>query len=197
LVEQRTDALNRANEQLATANQEMERLSLTDPLTQLPNRRNFEIIFDQEWKRCSRESHPLSILMIDIDFFKPYNDSYGHLLGDSCLKQVAASIQRCISRAGDFVARVGGEEFVAVLSNTHSQGAYKVAERVRLSVEELHIPHCSSASGSVVTISIGVVTIVPGRDKVSDELMALADRALYQAKEEGRNRVKAVGETVI
>ena len=197
LVEQRTDALNRANEQLATANQEMERLSLTDPLTQLPNRRNFEIIFDQEWKRCSRESHPLSILMIDIDFFKPYNDSYGHLLGDSCLKQVAASIQRCISRAGDFVARVGGEEFVAVLSNTHSQGAYKVAERVRLSVEELHIPHRSSASGSVVTISIGVVTIVPGRDKVSDELMALADRALYQAKEEGRNRVKAVGETVI
>jgi diguanylate cyclase (GGDEF)-like protein len=197
LVEQRTDALNRANEQLAAANQELERLTLTDPLTQLPNRRNFEIIFDQEWKRCSREAHPLSILVVDIDFFKLYNDRYGHLSGDHCLQQVAASLQRCACRAGDFVARVGGEEFVAVLSNTPSQGAAVVAERMRRGVEELCLAHHSSAAAPVVTVSIGVVTVVPGRDQSGEALIAAADRALYRAKEEGRNRVQANDRPVI
>lgn len=182
LVEERTKDLNQALEKV-------ERLSMTDSLSQLPNRRNFEIIINQEWKRCSRESQPLSLLMIDIDFFKKYNDTYGHLKGDDCLKKVATAIQRCTSRAGDFVARLGGEEFVVLFPNTDGPGAMKMTERIRSAVEEEKIEHKSSSIAAVVTISLGVATVIPEQDSDYYLLIAQADQALYLAKREGRNRV--------
>ena len=196
LVEARTQELNQTlatvaqtNQELEKANAELERLSLTDSLTHLPNRRNFELIYNQEWKRCIRESHPLTLLMIDIDFFKLYNDTYGHPQGDECLRNVAVVIQRCMSRAGDFVARLGGEEFAVILPNTSTNGAAKLAERIRSAVEESAIHFPVSSINSNVTISIGTATIVPSREIERDILLSAADQALYQAKKLNRNRV--------
>jgi len=197
-VEERTYDLNEAlkqveysNRGLAEANIKLEKLSLTDPLTQLPNRRNFELIFAQEWKRCARESQSLSILMIDIDFFKLYNDTYGHPEGDECLKKVAAVILHNLSRAGDFIARLGGEEFAVILPNTYSKGALAVAEQFRKNIESLNIPHKNSEVASFVTISIGVATIIPENNRPNEMLISMSDQALYQSKKEGRNRVTA------
>lgn len=192
LVALRTDELRRSNEELAKANDSLEQLSLTDALTQLPNRRNFELIFAQEWNRCVREPQPLSLLMIDIDFFKLYNDTYGHPQGDECLKKVATAIKRGAPRAGDFPARIGGEEFIVILPHTPVAAAVMVAERVRSGVEDLAIAHGGSAIGQVVTITIGIATTTPDRKTASHDLLAAADQALYQAKREGRNRVALI-----
>lgn len=192
LVALRTEELKRSNEELAKANNSLEQLSLTDALTQLPNRRNFELIFAQEWNRCVREPQPLSLLMIDIDFFKLFNDAYGHPQGDECLKKVAAAIKRSAPRAGDFPARIGGEEFIVILPHTPVAAAVKVAERVRSGVEALAIPHGGSTISPVVTITIGIATITPDREAASDDLLAAADQALYQAKKEGRNRFAVI-----
>ena len=165
------------------------RLSNEDGLTQIANRRCFDQQLQKEWFRALRDQLPLSICLIDIDYFKRYNDTYGHLEGDSCLRQVAANLQDQLRRPGDMAARFGGEEFIVLLPNTNSQGAHQVAERIRLQIENLNIPHRDSLISDRVTISIGVATMIPAKDDASESLLTMADKALYQAKEKGRNQV--------
>jgi diguanylate cyclase (GGDEF)-like protein len=165
-------------------------LALLDGLTGLPNRRAFDECMDSEWHRAVRNRTKLSMVMIDIDFFKNYNDAHGHLEGDDCLKEVATALAGSAARAGDFVARYGGEEFACILPETDEKGAYSAAERMRLCIELLNIPHGASPTASRVTISLGCATIGPTQDLVPDFLAAMADRMLYKAKRSGRNRVK-------
>ncbi|MBU0575608.1 MAG: diguanylate cyclase, partial [Proteobacteria bacterium] len=165
------------------------RLSRHDGLTGIANRRHFDEFYQQEWKRALREETPLSLLLCDLDFFKNYNDTYGHQAGDDCLRAVAGVLQKGLRRPGDLTARYGGEEFIVVLPGTLREGALAVAESLRRAVEALAIPHSASAAASVVTICLGVSITVPGPGESPADLLAAADRALYQAKEGGRNRV--------
>lgn len=165
----------------------MESLVLTDSLTGLSNRRHFDDYLASEWARAKREGQCLGIILIDIDCFKAYNDHYGHLAGDRCLRQVAAGLKTVPQRPGDLVARYGGEEFVIVLPNTSD--AESVAERCRSKIEWLQIPHDFSEAARVVTISVGVSIVRPGEAVTLKGALAEADQALYQAKHAGRNRV--------
>lgn len=174
---------------LAEVNAELQRLSDEDIVTHLANRRKFESCLSDEWKRMLREQLPLSLIFCDIDFFKPYNDTYGHVQGDQCLGKVAQAVRNCIHRPGDLVARFGGEEFVTILAGTDGPGAVIVAEAMRREVRSLKIPHRTSAVDNYVTLSAGVATIVPAEGLFPEELLKLADQALYQAKQLGRNRV--------
>lgn len=167
----------------------LEHLSACDGLTGIPNRRRFEEMFDQEWKRSIRQSRALSLVMMDIDYFKLFNDHYGHLLGDDCLKLVAETLLVTIRRPGDFVARYGGEEFVCILPETDKEGAFTVAELFRKSIDHLKMKHEKSHISDHVTISLGVATTIPKAEKAMKFLIEEADKALYQAKEAGRNRV--------
>ncbi len=175
-------------EQLAAANKESSRLSNLDPLIGIANRRRFIEYLTVEWQREMRSSGTIAMVMIDVDFFKKYNDTYGHQAGDECLKKVAGVVASAARRPGDLAARYGGEEFVAVLSDASKEGACKAAENIQTGVEALEIPHSSSATG-FVTISLGVSLTVPRQGERKENLISLADRALYMAKEEGRNRV--------
>jgi diguanylate cyclase (GGDEF)-like protein len=174
---------------LVAANDRLEALSLTDSLTGVANRRSFETTLVTEWKRHQRAALPLSLAMIDVDFFKKLNDSCGHLLGDDCLRSLAQAIRLGLRRPGDFVARYGGEEFVAILPNTNHEGAVRVAENVRLQVRALEIVHPSSPISANVTISLGVATVVPAISGSANDLLNLADKALLQAKAAGRDRI--------
>jgi diguanylate cyclase (GGDEF)-like protein len=167
----------------------LERLSLTDPLTELPNRRAFDQAFNAEWRRADREALPVSVLMIDIDHFKGYNDSLGHPAGDRCLRLVAWALGRMARRPYDLSARLGGEEFAVLLPNTDAAGAVKIGEKVRASIASLRIVHPSATRG-IVTVSIGVATGFP-TDPTLDPALLLdrADQALYRAKQSGRNKV--------
>ncbi|MFH1911228.1 MAG: diguanylate cyclase [Pseudomonadota bacterium] len=169
----------------------LNRLSRHDGLTGIANRRHFDEFYQQEWKRALREETPLSLLLCDLDFFKNYNDTYGHQAGDDCLRAVAGVLQKGLRRPGDLTARYGGEEFIVVLPGTLREGALAVAESLRKAVEALAIPHSASATAPVVTICLGVSITVPGPGESPADLLAAADRALYRAKEEGRNRVVA------
>jgi diguanylate cyclase (GGDEF)-like protein len=182
--------LTEARRQLEEKNAQLERQSTIDTLTSIPNRRRFDETLAHEWRRGSRESSPLSIALCDIDFFKGYNDTYGHQAGDECLARVARALVDTFRRPGDLVARYGGEEFVAVLPATGEKGAAALAERMRERVESLGIPHRSSPISSSVTISIGTATTVPGPAMKPEELVQLADAALYRAKRQGRNRIE-------
>ncbi len=175
---------------LEAANRQLERLSFLDGLTGIANRRRFDESLAREWRRAQREQAPLSVILVDIDFFKAYNDRYGHEAGDEILKRVAAALDGAVNRPADVVARYGGEEFVAVLPGTDADGAVRLGERLRAAVAELAIAHAGSAAGEHVTISVGVATAVPARDAAPEALVAAADRALYQAKRDGRNRVR-------
>jgi len=185
LVDERT-------QELAIANQELARLARLDGLTGIANHRRFREFFDQEWRRCLRAGQPLSIVMIDIDHFKQYNDGYGHQQGDDALRNVADIIQKATRRPGDLAARYGGEEFILVLTDTDQQGAVSLAESVRNDVFEAEIPHDGSVIGRI-TLSAGIATVTPERDADPDGLVSRADDALYRAKDGGRNRVEVDG----
>jgi diguanylate cyclase (GGDEF)-like protein len=167
----------------------MRELTLTDALTGVANRRSFNDALDNEWRRCARARSPLSVIMIDIDHFKLYNDAYGHQAGDICLRQVANAMVDCASRTPDLLARYGGEEFVILLPQVGEQGAATVAQRILGAMRELAIPHRMSSAGDIVTVSLGVATVVPTEGSGgSDALLRAADGALYRAKKDGRNR---------
>ena len=175
--------------ELAQENSRLRRELIIDTLTSLTNRRGFDEFFDEEWRRALRIDYELSIMMIDIDFFKQYNDTYGHLKGDDSLVQVANALKGIARRPGDVVARFGGEEFVILLPMTNAKNAVQIAEKTCRHVEALGIPHKESGISNYITISIGVVTAKPRQDLAQVELIKAADQALYQAKNEGRNRV--------
>lgn len=176
--------------QLERANQELNFLSSVDGLTGIPNRRCFDQFLSQLWSLATRNGEPIALIMCDIDFFKAYNDTYGHLQGDECLKKVAFALKDSLKRQVDFVARYGGEEFVVVLSNTDVEGASNVAETLRTNVENLAIPHRLSPITPKVTISLGVAIGYANSAVLPQTLIEAADNALYQAKQDGRNRYK-------
>ncbi|GIW47582.1 MAG: diguanylate cyclase response regulator [Deltaproteobacteria bacterium] len=175
--------------QLEEANRKLYMLSSSDGLTGIANRRYFESYLKQEWTRVLRYRRPISLIFVDVDFFKLYNDTYGHLMGDECLKQIAEAIANSLYRSTDMVARYGGEEFVVLLPETDENGAFIVAERIRSKVEGLDIPHSASRVSDHVTVSLGVATMVPQNGLSTDDLVDAADKALYRAKREGRNRI--------
>ncbi|WP_291299856.1 diguanylate cyclase [Desulfosporosinus sp. BICA1-9] len=165
-------------------------LSSVDGLTGIANRRHFDQFLSQLWSLAARNGEPIALIMCDIDLFKAYNDTYGHLQGDECLQKVAAALKNSMKRQVDFVARYGGEEFVVVLSNTDVEGATKVAETLRANVENLAIPHRLSSITPKVTISLGVAIGYANSAVLPQTLIEAADNALYQAKLDGRNRYK-------
>lgn len=182
-------------QELMTLNETLENLSRTDGLTALPDRRVFQETLASEWARASRHHYPITIFVIDIDYFKQYNDTYGHLEGDKAIRAVATVLKENIQRSGNLISRFGGDEFAAVLPHTTETEANVFAEILRSKVYDLHIPHaCSTLPEKTVTVSIGSATMIPMFGKVSDELFALADAQLYKAKDMGRNRVAVIAE---
>jgi diguanylate cyclase (GGDEF)-like protein len=167
----------------------LEQLALIDSLTEIPNRRRFTEVYEREWRRCKRSNSPLSLLMVDVDHFKVFNDTYGHAAGDQVLRRVAQTIQAALNRSSDFVARYGGEEFVVVLPDIDAGGAQAVAEKLRVEVEHLQISYPESGTSPWLTISLGGATQVPMLSEVDAGLFGNADRSLYAAKHGGRNRV--------
>ena len=167
----------------------LEKASFVDGLTGLANRRFLDEIFDTEWRRTLRSNSSLALIMFDIDFFKEYNDYYGHLAGDDCLRRGAATIKCSLNRAGDYLARYGGDEFVAVLPSTTCEGALIVAENARKNIEALKEEHNKSRICGYVTVSCGVAAVSPNKKMNPKDLLELADTALYKAKMAGRNTV--------
>ena len=167
----------------------LQSLAVKDGLTGLANRRSFDEKLEAEWLHNQREGTPMSILLVDVDHFKLYNDSYGHQKGDSCLKAVAAALDEQVFRPSDLAARYGGEEFAVIMPNTDLEGSLHVAERIRDAVHALNMPHGASQTADRVTLSIGAASLVPSDDCTADDLVAAADAALYRAKRQGRDRV--------
>lgn len=174
--------------ELAESNQRLSELSTTDGLTGIANRRRFDELLEEEWRRGIRNRQSLALAMLDVDFFKAYNDRYGHQGGDDCLRQIGHLLSRHIRRAGDFVARYGGEEFVIICAATDGEHARRLVEAMRTSLDELALPHELSPYGHV-TISVGVSAVTPDESLSSGLLLRQADEALYAAKKSGRNRV--------
>ena len=187
-------ALRQSQQQLLEANLELRRLTHSDGLTGLSNRRYLDEHLSAEWRRGAREQTEISLLMIDVDNFKLYNDTYGHVAGDEVLKRIAATVEGCLGRAGDLAARFGGEEFAVVLPGTPLGGVPLLAEKVRSEVEALALPHANSPSGPYVTISIGAASAVPSPDVPMTSLIEAADLALYKAKRAGKNQVAVTGQ---
>ena len=181
----------KTEQELLRLKQELEELSFKDGLTGVANRRLFDSVLEAEWENARRMRLPLSMILLDIDYFKQYNDRYGHIRGDDCLKQVAKALSGAGARARDFFGRFGGEEFVLVLPETDAKAAQQIAERCRNLIFKLQIPHEASAVGQLLTISLGVGTLIPTRDDQPLAFIERVDQLLYRAKESGRNR--AVG----
>lgn len=176
------------HQKLQTANQKLEHLANTDSLTQIPNRRCFDCHIDREWKRLKREQLPLSLILCDIDYFKKYNDFYGHPQGDICLQKVAKAISSVIKRPSDLVSRYGGEEFAIILPNTDLAGVIQVVQMIQRTLAELKIPHLQSDCNQYVTLSLGISSLVPSADLTPEQFIKIVDRALYDAKDKGRNQ---------
>ncbi len=187
LVRERTQALESANRKLSE-------LARVDELTGMANRRHLEEALKREWARAGRRNESLGLVLIDIDYFKEYNDLHGHLAGDTCLRRIAEALDQCLQRTGDLLARYGGEEFLAVLPDTDEEGARAIAETMRQRVADLAIEHGASDASKVVTISAGIAATIPRPEAgKSSNLLRAADQALYLAKEGGRNRVQMAG----
>lgn len=181
-------ALREMQKQLEQSNKELQRLSALDGLTGIANRRQFDETLVSEWQRALREGSEVSLILLDIDYFKPFNDTYGHQRGDECLQKVARALQDTIRRPADLVARYGGEEFVAILPTTTFEGAQALSANLQKAVHALKIPHEASDVSDTVTISIGMATVVPDEQLSPEQFIEMADKALYAAKERGRNR---------
>lgn len=177
------------NQQLAHTNRELQRLALLDNLTRLANRHYFEDILRREWKRLARQQEPLGVIFCDIDFFKQYNDIYGHLAGDSCLKDVAQVLQLGAMRPADIVARYGGEEFVILLPETDASGTHCVAARIQAQLATAAIPHAGSQVSDIITMSLGATCTIPQLSIDPKQFLDIADQALYTAKSRGRNQI--------
>ncbi|OUL35847.1 diguanylate cyclase [Nostoc sp. T09] len=175
--------------QLQQANQELQRLAASDGLTQVANRRCFDDTLKVEWQRLAREQACLSLILCDVDCFKLYNDTHGHLAGDDALRQVAKTISQTVKRPADLVARYGGEEFAVILPNTDAKGAIAVAKEIQTNISALQLPHPNSLASKFITLSLGVATIIPHSQSSAASLIAAADQGLYQAKAQGRNCV--------
>ncbi len=174
----------------------LEEFSNVDGLTQVSNRRRFDAYLEQEWRRLIREQLPISLILCDVDFFKAYNDTYGHQAGDECLRQVAEALEASVKRPADLVARYGGEEFAVILPNTDGRGAMQVAEEIRDRVRQRQIPHRQSTISAYVTLSFGIASVIPQLNIASAILVATADRSLYRAKAEGRDLILYEGITL-
>jgi diguanylate cyclase (GGDEF)-like protein len=179
--------------QLAIANRELERISRQDGLTGIANRRYFDSYMLGEMQRAARAREPLSMILIDVDFFKLYNDCYGHQAGDECLRQIAAILHKAARRPADLPARYGGEEFAMVLPDTILEGAIDVAKSIQHLVAEAALPHPRSEVGAAVTLSLGIASMRPDQNSLPEHLIEHADAALYQAKHQGRNRFVVYG----
>ncbi|MBI5039956.1 MAG: diguanylate cyclase [Gammaproteobacteria bacterium] len=188
------NALESSNAQLEESNRELQRLSSLDGLTGIANRRQFDKTLEQEWQRALRNCTELSLIMIDIDYFKLFNDTYGHQAGDDCLKTVALALARIVHRPSDIVARYGGEEFAVILPETDTEGTLRVAEKMREAVSRLNVRHDASKVSDKITLSIGVANLNPRGGDNPDILLAAADDALYRAKHAGRNRVEVASD---
>lgn len=186
-----TSKLTERNEELQVARAELARLSSLDGLTQLASTEHFQRFLEHEWRRALRELTPLSLILIDLDHFKNYNERLGHEAGDECLRQVAGVLREAVGRPGDLVARYGGEKFIVVLARTDADGVVSLATKLRAAVEALELPHPGSPVTDHVTISVGAATAVPSRGATWQEieLIAATERALADAKAAGRNRV--------
>lgn len=181
-------ALHKSQEELLEMNRELQRLTNVDGLTGLSNRRYFDEYFATEWRQAVREGTPISVLVIDVDHFKQYNDNYGHLAGDEVLKSVAQAVQATFRRPRDLAVRLGGEEFAVVLPQTPASDAIGLANKTVQAVAALGVPHRASSAAGHVTISVGAATCVPTLDKQPLSLVETADKAMYEAKQAGRNR---------
>ncbi len=184
----------RINNQITIQKQkeQLRSIALTDGLTGIANRRKFDETLQTDWKQCARMQQPLSLLLIDVDFFKKYNDRFGHQVGDSCLQIVAATVKNSLNRPYDLAARYGGEEFSCILPDTDQAGATHIAEQILSNIRALKIDHPDSASNQIVTVSIGVATIKPNIDSTVNVLIECADQQLYQSKNDGRGRISSV-----
>ena len=181
-------ALRESQRQLTEKNIELQRLTHVDGLTEICNRRHFDEHFQMEWSRALRDQSPLSVLMVDIDDFKQYNDTYGHLGGDEALKKVASTLQSNATRSTDLVARYGGEEFALIMMTTPLAGARFMAKKLRMAVQDLQLAHVGSTVARYLTVSIGGASTIPQRGGSSLQLIEAADKALYEAKRSGKNR---------
>lgn len=188
---EREKELLQLSEELKEMNQKLEKIALVDGLTNISNRRLFDKTLKKELKRSKREKKPLALIMIDIDNFKAYNDTYGHQQGDECLKQVASVLTENTKRASDFAARYGGEEFAVILPHTDKKGAVKIAEDIRKGIMGLRLEHKNSVTSNYVTVSLGVSSICPEKEidqQLINSFIDSSDQALYQAKENGKNQ---------
>ena len=175
--------------QLLKQRQLLEQLALIDPLTAIANRRKYEEVLDAEWRNAIRQGSTLSLALIDVDFFKQFNDTLGHAAGDLALEKVAGNLTVQLQRPKDFVARFGGEEFIILLPDTNSEGAEETLNKCRLAIESLKIPHPASKTNQVLTISSGGITCKPRTIEGKNEILKVADNMLYEAKRNGRNKV--------
>lgn len=191
LLIQMQDELEEAKRGLEEANERLRQMSETDSLLGIANRRKFDAILAVEWRRAIREGMPISLLMIDVDFFKAFNDAYGHQKGDECLRSIGQAVAGTAQRPGDLAARYGGEELVALLPGTGAEGALEMAERIHDAVAVAAITHCDSRIAPCVTVSIGTASCVPAEGMCADDLILAADEAVYDAKNAGRNRTCA------
>jgi diguanylate cyclase (GGDEF)-like protein len=179
----------KSEERLLGLQRELEDFSFRDGLTGVANRRKFDAVFDEEWNEARRNTQPLSLILFDIDFFKQYNDHYGHVQGDDCLRRVGQALDVAAARPRDLVARYGGEEFVLVLPATDEAAARRVAERCRQALFKEQIAHAASPAGQLLTVSQGLGTIIPSASDTPMQFLDLVDRRLYRAKQGGRDRI--------